>query len=118
MFCKKCNKVTVCKAVDPKQVQASVSTGRRFYRTSHEDLHYFRRGRICLTCNSAFLTAELRESFLTELTELREALGQIKVNAEAYVTQAEAASESLNQLSASLEVLRALKIYKSQNKKA
>ncbi len=118
MFCKKCNKITVCKAVDPKQVRANVSTGRRLYRTSHEDIHYFRRGRICLTCNSSFLTAELQEKFLTELTELREALGQIKVNAESYLAQSEAASESLNQLSESLEVLRALKIYKSQSKEA
>jgi len=114
MFCKQCNRVTVCKAVDPKQVVATATTGRRFYRTSHEDIQYFRRGRTCLTCGTSFLSAELREDFLSELTELREALGRIKQNAEKYVTEATSASESLSELTKSLEVLRALKIYKSQ----
>ena len=114
MFCKQCNKITVCKGVDPRQVVASAKTGRRFYRTRHEDLQYFRRGRICLACNSSFLSAEIREDFLSELTELREALGQIKRNAENYISQASAASESLSELTESLDVLRALKIYKEQ----
>ncbi len=114
MFCKQCGKVTVCKAVDPKQVVATVKSGRRFFRTSHEDLQYFRRGRICLTCNSAFLSAEMREDFLSELAELREALGQIKRNVENYVSQASAASASLTELTGSLDVLRALKVYKAQ----
>jgi hypothetical protein len=114
MFCKCCNRVTVCKAIDPKLVVASVQSGRRFYRTSHEDIQYFRRGRICLACETAFLTAELREDFLSELTELREALGRIKQNAEKYVSEATSASGALAELTNSLEVLRALKIYKAQ----
>lgn len=114
MFCKHCQKVTVCKAVDPKQVTSAVSSGRRFYRTSHEDVQYFRRGRVCQTCKSAFLSAEMREDFINELTELRDALGNIKKNAEKYVEQAGAAAASLSDLTSSLEVLRALKVYKKQ----
>jgi len=60
------------------------------------------------------LSAELREDFLSELTELREALGRIKQNAERYVAEATSASGALTELTNSLEVLRALKIYKSQ----
>lgn len=115
MYCKNCKKVTVCKAVDPKQVLASVKSGRRFYRTAHEDVHYFRRGRVCLTCNTSFLTAEMREDFITELTDLRDALGRIKQNAEKYIDQADVASESLKDLTSSLDDLRALRIYKKQN---
>lgn len=56
----------------------------------------------------------MREDFLSELTELREALGRIKQNAEKYIEQATTASESLTELTESLDVLRALKIYKTQ----
>ena len=115
MFCKNCNKVTVCKGVVPKQVLATVKAGRRFYRTAHEDVHYFRRGRICLTCNTSFLTAEMREDFITELTDLRDALGRIKQDAEKYIEQAGVAAESLKDLTSSLDSLRALRIYKKNN---
>jgi hypothetical protein len=58
------------------------------------------------------LTAEVKEDFLNELVELREALAAIKEHAESYVEESRAAAESLSQLTASLEVLRALRIYK------
>lgn len=61
-----------------------------------------------------WLTAELPEEFLDELVELRNALKEVKLNAESYIKEAESASAHLNKLSASLAVLRALKVYKNQ----
>lgn len=75
-------------------------------------LHPTRRGRVCQDCYHEFLTAEVDERFIDELVELRDALAEIKANAEAYVTESAAASRSLSKLSASLGVLRAVKIYK------
>ena len=51
--------------------------------------------------------------FLEELVELRDALSSIKSNAESYIQESAAASQSLSKLSESLGVLRALKVYKS-----
>jgi hypothetical protein len=64
-----------------------------------------------LTCSHEFLTAELREQFLEELVELRTALQQIKINAEAYVAESTDAAETLGRLTESLNVLRALRVY-------
>lgn len=114
MYCKKCGEITVCKAVEPKKVYSTLSSGRRFYKKEHDDVHWFRRGRECLTCGQLFLSAEVREDFLTELTELRDALGKLKKHAEGYKAQSEKAAESLAALTESLDVLSALEIYKDQ----
>jgi hypothetical protein len=60
------------------------------------------------------LSAELPEDFLDELVELRNALRDIKANAEAYMDEAERASAGLAKLTKSLSVLRALRIYKEE----
>jgi hypothetical protein len=60
------------------------------------------------------LSAEVPEEFLDELVELRNALRDIKSNAEAYMRESATASQSLGKLSESLSVLRALKVYKGQ----
>ena len=114
MFCKKCGHLAVCKAVEPKAVFSTLPSARRFYKPDHNDVHWFRRGRKCLTCNSLFLSAEIREDFLTELTELRDALGNLKKHAEAYKDQSEKATESLTALTESLDLLSALEIYQNQ----
>jgi len=49
---------------------------RRWYRSDHTDIQWFRRGRECLTCRHAFLTAEVTEDFIEELVELREKLAK------------------------------------------
>jgi hypothetical protein len=49
---------------------------------------------------------------LFELVELRDALAEIKRNAEQYITESQQASEALQQLTKSLGVLRALRLYK------
>lgn len=51
---------------------------------------------------------------MRELIELREALGDLKQNAERYMEASQEASEALNGLTESLEVLRALRLYRQQ----
>ena len=54
------------------------------------------------------------EGFIDELVELRNALGDIKANAESYIKESDKAAKSLAKLSEALSVLRALKVYKAQ----
>jgi len=56
--------------------------------------------------------------FLQELIELRDALREIKANAETYTKQSSAAATSLSKLNESLGVLKALKLYKKAGKGA
>jgi hypothetical protein len=109
MWCSRCEQITVCSAVDPASL--GNPSGQRWHRLDHADIQWFRRGRVCLTCGHEFLTAETREQFLEELVELREALRQIKINAEAYVAESTAAAGALGRLTESLSVLRALQVY-------
>ena len=114
MWCPKCEKITTCKAVSPREVNRFVPSSRRFYKQKHDDVQFFRRGRICLACRHKFLSAEARETFLTELVELRDALAVIKRDAEQYITDSQQTSKSLTSLNDSLGKLRALKIYQKQ----
>jgi len=56
----------------------------------------------------------MREDFVEELVELRDALAAIKKDAEQYIKDSEKTSQSLDGLTTSLGKLRALKIYKKQ----
>ena len=114
MWCPKCEKITTCKAVSPRDVTKFVSSSRRLYKKKHDDVHFFRRGRICLACRHKFLSAEAREDFLTELVELRDALGVIKRDAEQYVSDSQQTTKTLTSLNDSLGKLRALKLYQKQ----
>ena len=113
MWCPDCKSYEICKAIPGAKV-----TGRNrdysqlWYFQEHDDVHWFQRGRMCLTCDYTFLTAEVDNQFLEELVELREALSDLKVNAEQYAIESEKASDSLEKLSESLGVLRALKTYR------
>lgn len=109
MWCPECDEIRVCKGISPTAL--GMESGRRWYRVDHEDLRWFRRGRECLKCGHQWLTSELQEDFLEELVELRDALSDLKRNAEKYVASSEAAQESLAELTESLQVLRALKMY-------
>ena len=111
-WCAKCKDVQVCAAVNPSQL--GERSGQRWFKPDHTDIQWFRRGLICQKCGTEWFTAEVEEKFLNELVELRDALSQIKQHAEAYVKESEKAGQSLTKLSASLSVLRALKIYKKQ----
>lgn len=111
-WCPKCQTVTVCAAVNPSQL--GESSGQRRYRRDHSDIRWFRRGLVCKKCDHQWLSAEVPENFIGELVELRNALREIKTNAEVYAQESEQASKSLAKLSKALSVLRALKVYKSQ----
>ena len=114
MFCPSCKKITTCKAIPAAQITWNTKDyGQRWQFAKHNDINWFQRGRECLNCAHEFVTAEVNKNFLDELVELRNALSSIKVNAEEYIKESEAASQSLSKLSDSLGVLRALKVYKS-----
>lgn len=111
IYCPHCKVVTVCKAINPSYF--GEGSGQRWSRVDHNDIQWFRRGRVCLDCGAQFLTAELDEEFVTELVELRDALSEIKKNSEAYISESKAAAKSLEKLSNSLDILRALRIYRN-----
>ena len=113
MFCPSCREVQVCQAV--YEGKAGLKGGQRWYRTDYPDIQWFRRVRQCLDCDAVFVTAEIREDFLKELVALRDALSDIKVNAEKYRKESAAASKTLAKLSESLSVLRALDLYKQES---
>lgn len=112
MWCPGCKSVRTCRAVPAAQVTFDTSDyAQRWYKKNHPDVHWFQRGRECLSCAHEFVTGEADIGFLDELVELRNALAEIKKNAEQYVRESEKASESLTKLSQSLGVLRALRLY-------
>ena len=113
MYCPSCEEIQVCQAIPPSSV--GLESSQRIGFTDHTDIQWFRRVRQCLDCNNVFISAEVNETFLDELVELRSALGKIKLNAERYMRESTAASASLSKLSKSLEVLRALNLYKQEN---
>jgi len=112
MYCASCGQVQVCRAVPTTDL--GHESGQRWYSLQYTDLQWFRRGRECQECADTWLTSEIREDFLRELIELREALGDLKQNAERYMEASQEASEALNGLTESLEVLRALRLYRQQ----
>lgn len=114
IWCDGCQDWTYCKGLSPAEVSFLPSDrNQRWSHTEHEDLHWFKRGRRCKTCNHEFMTVEIEEDRLWELAELRDALAEIKANAEAYVAQSAAAKKTLGALTKSLGVLRALDLYKA-----
>jgi hypothetical protein len=110
MHCPYCGEVQVCRAISTTEL--GKRSGQRWYREDHEDIRWFRRGRECTACNNRFVTAEVDEDFLDELVELRNALANLKVNAEEYVKESTAASAALARLTSSLGLLRALNVYR------
>lgn len=112
-WCPSCEETRVCAAVNPSQL--GEMSGQRWYKPEHSDIQWFRRGLVCQSCSLEWLSAEVPEKFLDELVELRNALRDIKLNAEVYIKESAKASKSLGRLSESLSVLRALKVYKGQN---
>jgi hypothetical protein len=105
-WCPTCKAVRVCAAFNPAMLAAKA--GQRWRKTSHSDVQWFRRALECQHCGEKWLTAEIEERFLDELVELRDALADLKLNAEKYIKESSAASKSLSALSKSLSVLRSL----------
>jgi hypothetical protein len=105
-YCPYCEEICIC--------QSKTVGEQRWYSPSHPDIQWFRRELTCLSCGGKFVTAELQEEFLKELMALRNALGNIKINAEQYLRESKSASLSLERLSKALGVLRALDIYQQE----
>ncbi|MDZ4858304.1 MAG: hypothetical protein SGI88_04920 [Candidatus Hydrogenedentes bacterium] len=70
IFCPGCKSFSVCKVVPLSSLDKPKA--RRWYRTDHKDIAWFRRGRTCLKCNHTFLSAEVDEAFIDELVALRD----------------------------------------------
>lgn len=113
MWCPSCELICACAAIPGANVTNKTKDySQRFYHAAHADLNWFQRGRRCLNCDHQFLTGEMDLDFLWELAKLRDALSEIKTNAETYAEQSQKASTTLKKLSDSLKVLKALEIYK------
>jgi hypothetical protein len=112
-WCPKCKAIRKCAAISPAKL-GEISTQRLYWDDDeHADVRWFRRGQVCRTCGDQWLSAELPEDFVNELVELRDALGDIKQKAEFYAHESAVAAVALNELSESLRVLKALKIYEN-----
>lgn len=111
MYCPACEVTRVCRAISPTEL--GYSSSRTWHMSGNDDVQWFRRGRQCLHCGESFVTSEVREAFLEELVELRSALVDLKQHAEEYVQASGQARDALEELTDSLEVLRALKLYKA-----
>lgn len=98
IYCPNCNSFQVCKAINPSKI--AYEHGQRW---SCSDVHWFRRGRECLSCGTEFLTAEVDEGLVNELLELRTVLSGIKQNAAAYLSESAKASKSLKELTNKLK---------------
>ena len=114
MWCPKCKEIRVCAAVPVTEL--GYESGQRWYRAEHPDINWFRRGRECMTCYHQFATAEMNEDLLWELADLRNALADLKKNAEQYISESDTASKTLKKLGKSLKVLKALRLYKDAEK--
>jgi hypothetical protein len=96
MWCPHCNAIRVCRADNPST--HGKPSGQRWYKISHTDVQWFRRGRTCTTCYSKWLTAELPESHVEELVRLRDFLPEIKAQATRFLAESRTAAASLAHL--------------------
>ena len=71
LFCERCQTETICRAVSPTRMGKKKE--QRVAHVAYDDLHWFRRARVCLACGREFLTGELDETFIEELADLRRA---------------------------------------------
>jgi len=104
--------VQVCRAVPTTDI--GHESGQRWYSLQYTDLQWFRRGRECQECADTRLSSEIREDSWRGLIEVRDALGDLKKDAERYVEASQDVSDALDELTESLEVLRALRLHQQQ----
>ena len=113
MWCPQCEEIHTCKAIPAAKVTDDPKDyGQRWHYPKHQDVQFFQRGRVCLSCGHRFVTSECDRQFLSELIELRNALADVRSNAESYISESRGASESLRNLHNSLLVLKALRLYR------
>ncbi len=106
LWCPNCEECRPCRSLNPSDV--GEDSGHTFYKVDHEDLQYFRRFRRCVEYGHDFETVEMEVKFLDELVKLRTSLAGIKLNAAAYEEDAKKTAETLDKLSTSLAVSKAL----------
>jgi len=94
----------------------SDGNARRRFHSDHRDFNWFQQGRNGLVCGFRFMTGEVNLTRSFELAQLRNALSDIKRNAEAYVIESQKACQSLAKLSVSLQALQALQALKLYRK--
>ena len=104
LWCPRCAAITVCKAVNPSLL--AEDPDQTWNMEEHPDIQWFRRARICQTCDHEFLTAEIDEAFLTELVQLRETLNELRKYIVSYAKQSKAELLSLTIESSSTKVRR------------
>lgn len=112
MHCPECMEIQVCTAIPTTQL--GYEPGQRWERIGHADIAWFRRGRECRSCANQWVTAEINEELLDELVTLRNALANVKLNAESYVMESRGAAAALADLTESLQVLRDLEVYERE----
>ena len=112
MWCPQCKEDQVCKKIAAAKVTGDPQDyTQSLHYIAHQDVNFFQRGRLCLACGYTFVTTECAEQLLLELMQLRNALSDVRSNAESYILESKKASESLAELHKSLSVLKALKLY-------
>ena len=79
MGCPNCQEVTVCTALP--MADGLQPSARVWSRTNQPGLIVFNRVRECQKCGRRFVTAEIPESFLNDLFELRDSLVRLKKKA-------------------------------------
>jgi len=72
LWCSNCKDLEVCASLPLERM--GLSRERRFFKTDNDDIQWFRRCRECQACGFVFLTAEVEESALHELAQLRRRL--------------------------------------------
>ena len=109
MWCPSCKRNQPCKSLKKSETECRDELLGSCYRTDQPDLHYYRRIRLCEECDRrlsfGWPTIEIEERFLDELVRLRNTVKTIKEKAEQYIKDADDASMSIRELSASLSGL-------------
>ncbi len=112
MYCTECDDEATCSAIPVPKVTQNSDDYVQSQKYPEYGIPIFQRGRECQTCGHTWVSAELPLSFVEELIELRDALADLKANAESYARESAEAAKSLSRLSESLRSLRALQMYR------
>ncbi|GAB3903283.1 hypothetical protein GCM10028803_31450 [Larkinella knui] len=76
IHCPSCKKTTYTRSIPTYKIYQNTNEGdpkaRLLCNSKHADILWYRRGRECQICGKIFLSAELDESFIEELVQLRE----------------------------------------------
>jgi hypothetical protein len=107
IYCPKCHGIRACGVVEYREAKdhANQAPSARFFRNDHPDLQWFSRVRKCRYCEETFVTAELEDSFVSELVSLRNDVARMRDELELYEAIAQAANEAIGKLSAAIEKL-------------